>query len=141
MQLSDVQALRLWRDVVLEQVRDELPDLSLRQMAVLLSVYLDPPPHTVRGLAKKLGVTKPVITRALNALSKHGFIERRRDELDKRNVLVRRTLKGALYLEALAEMIRERARQVEADSPAPASEQSISAPATLSHKGHADAAG
>jgi DNA-binding MarR family transcriptional regulator len=109
MQLSDVQALKLWHEVVLEQVRDELPDLSLRQMAVLLTVYLDPPPHTVRGLAKKLGVTKPVITRALNAMSRHQLLERRRDPHDRRNVLVQRTLKGALYLEALAEMIREKA--------------------------------
>ena len=113
MQLSDVQALKLWRGVVLEQVRDDLPDLSLRQMAVLLSIYLDPPPHTVRGLAAKLGVTKPVITRALNAMSRYKLVERRRDEHDKRNVLVHRTLEGALYLEALAEMIREQAARVE----------------------------
>ncbi len=109
MRLSDVQALKLWHDVVMDQVRDELPDLSLRQMAVLLTVYLEPGPHTVRGLAKKLGVTKPVITRALNAMSRHELLQRRRDERDKRNVLIHRTLQGALYLEALAEMIRERA--------------------------------
>ena len=109
MRLSDMQALKLWHDVVLEQVRDDLPDLSLRQMAVLLTVYLEPPPHTVRGLAKKLGVTKPVITRALNAMGRHELLQRRRDENDRRNVLVQRTLKGALYLEALAEMIREKA--------------------------------
>ena len=113
MLLSDVQALKLWHDVVLEQVRDELPDLSLRQMAVLLTVYLEPPPHTVRGLAEKLGVTKPVITRALNAMSRHELLERRRDPNDRRNVLVQRTLKGALYLEALAELIREKAAAME----------------------------
>ena len=112
MRLSDTQALKLWHDVVLEQVRDDLPDLSLRQMAVLLTVYLEPPPHTVRGLAKKLGVTKPVITRALNAMGRHELLQRRRDENDRRNVLVQRTLKGALYLEALAEMIREKAAAV-----------------------------
>ncbi len=109
MRLNDWQALRLWHDVVLAQVRDDLPDLSLRQMAVLLTVYLQPPPHTVRGLAACLGVTKPVITRALNAMSRHDLLRRRRDPADRRNVLVERTLKGALYLEALAEMIREKA--------------------------------
>jgi len=112
MRLTDTQALKLWHGVVLEQVRDDLPDLSLRQMAVLLTVYLEPPPHTVRGLAQKLGVTKPVITRALNAMGRHELLERRRDENDRRNVLVQRTLKGALYLEALAELIREKAAEV-----------------------------
>ena len=118
MRLSDVQALKLWHDVVLEQVRDDLPDLSLRQMAVLLTVYLEPPPHTVRGLAEKLGVTKPVITRALNAMSRHELLERRRDPHDRRNVLVQRTLKGALYLEALAEMIREKAAELNGEGAA-----------------------
>ena len=116
MRLTDMQALKLWHGVVLEQVRDDLPDLSLRQMAVLLTVYLEPPPHTVRGLAKKLGVTKPVITRALNAMGRHELLQRRRDEHDRRNVLVQRTLKGALYLEALAEMIRERAAVLEQEA-------------------------
>ena len=117
MRLTDTQALKLWHGVVLEQVRDDLPDLSLRQMAVLLTVYLEPPPHTVRGLAQKLGVTKPVITRALNAMGRHELLQRRRDENDRRNVLVQRTLKGALYLEALAEIIREKAAEVMQEAP------------------------
>ncbi|HXV74238.1 MAG TPA: MarR family transcriptional regulator, partial [Sphingomonadales bacterium] len=69
------------------QVQDEEPDLSVRQLTVLLSIYLEPPPHTVRGLAAKLQVTKPVITRALNSMGKLGLVSRRRDEKDKRNVL------------------------------------------------------
>ncbi len=141
MQLTDTQALRLWRDVVLEQVRDDLPDLSLRQMAVLLTVYLDPPPHTVRGLAAHLGVTKPVITRALNALSKHDLVQRRRDEHDKRNVLIHRTLAGALYLEALAEMIRERAARVDADEAADAAGAADAPSPGPTEEGRADATG
>ena len=62
------QALRLWQQVALSQVRDDQPDLSMRQAAILLTVYLVPPPHTVRGLAARLGVTKPVITRALDTM-------------------------------------------------------------------------
>ena len=116
MLLSDTQALKLWHDVVLDQVRDDLPDLTLRQMAVLLTVYLEPPPHTVRALAAKLGVTKPVITRALNTLGQHRLLERRRDPADRRNVLVQRTLHGALFLEALARSIRQAAERVEAVS-------------------------
>ena len=35
----------------------------------MFTVYLDPPPHTVRGLAAALGVSKPAITRALDTLA------------------------------------------------------------------------
>jgi len=99
------QALRLWRDLHLDLVRDDRPDLTARQIAIMLSVYLDPPPHTVRALAEKLGVTKPVITRALDSMGKDGLISRRRDEADRRNVLVQRTVKGSLFLEHLSDLI------------------------------------
>ena len=44
-------ALKLWESVCLGQVRDDQPDLTLRQMTILLTIYLEKPPHTVRGLA------------------------------------------------------------------------------------------
>ena len=66
--LKPGQALSLWLNSMLAQVRDDDPDLTTRQMAILLTIYLDPAPHTVRGLAAHLGVTKPVITRALDTM-------------------------------------------------------------------------
>lgn len=96
--LSDMQALELWRLSVLAGVRRETPDLSARQMAVLLSVYLTPPPHTVRGLATLLSVSKPAITRALDRLSELEMIRRKIDESDRRNVLIQRTIKGSIFL-------------------------------------------
>lgn len=104
------QALHLWHDVTFDLVRDDAPDLSARQMAVLLTVYLEPPPHTVRGLAQKLGVTKPAITRALDTMGRLGLLARRRDEADRRNVLVQRTLAGALHVEKLGDLIVARHR-------------------------------
>jgi DNA-binding MarR family transcriptional regulator len=59
-------------------VRSGQPDLTNRQMALLLLVYLTPGPHTVRGLARILGVSKPVITRALNTLGGLGYLRRER---------------------------------------------------------------
>lgn len=103
--LSPAQCMKLWHDVHLALVHDDAPDLSVRQMSVLLTVYLEAPPHTVRGLASKLRVTKPVITRALDSMGKLGLVSRRRDEKDKRNVLVQRTVKGVLYLERLGDLI------------------------------------
>jgi DNA-binding MarR family transcriptional regulator len=109
-QLATAQALKLWHDVNLAQVHDDEADLSVRQITILLTVYMEAPPHTIRDLAKKLGVTKPVITRALDTMGKLGLVSRRRDEKDKRNVLVQRTVKGALYLERLAGLIVETAK-------------------------------
>lgn len=103
--LSTAKALRLWHDVSLAMVRDDEPDLSVRQISILLTIYLEAPPHTVRDLARKLGVSKPVITRALDSMGKLELVSRRRDTEDRRNVLVQRTVKGALYLERLADTI------------------------------------
>jgi DNA-binding MarR family transcriptional regulator len=102
---STAQSLQLWHDVALAQVKDDEPDLSVRQICILLTIYLEAPPHTVRDLAAKLDVSKPVITRALDSMGKLGLVTRRRDEEDKRNVLIQRTVKGALYLERLSDLI------------------------------------
>jgi DNA-binding MarR family transcriptional regulator len=112
LELRPSQALRLWRDVTFDLVRDGATDLSARQLAILLTVYLEPPPHTVRGLADKLAVTKPVITRALDSMGRLDLLVRRRDETDRRNVLVHRTVKGALAVEALGDAIIARYREL-----------------------------
>jgi DNA-binding MarR family transcriptional regulator len=104
-QMRAGQALRLWHDVLLALVRDDEPDLSARQLTVLITIYLDPQPHTVRALAAKLGVTKPVITRALDTMGRHGLVTRKRDPADRRNVLVQRTVNGALFLERLGDLV------------------------------------
>jgi DNA-binding MarR family transcriptional regulator len=110
--LRPLQALRLWQQVALSEVRDDAPDLTLRQTAILLSIYLDPPPHTVRGLAEKLGVTKPVITRALDTMGALKLVSRHRDEKDRRNVLIRRTVEGALYVERFGDAIIAEAQEL-----------------------------
>ena len=110
--LSTPQALRLWHHVGLAQVRDAEPDLSTRQMTILLSIYLEAPPHTVRALAAKLKVSKPVITRALDAMGKLGLVTRRRDEADRRNVLIQRTVGGSLYLERLADLVSAKSQEL-----------------------------
>ena len=110
--LRPSQALRLWQQVALAEVRDDAPDLSIRQAAILLSIYLDPPPHTVRGLAEKLNVTKPVITRALDTMGDLKLVSRHHDENDRRNVLVKRTVDGALYVERFGDAIIAKAAEL-----------------------------
>jgi DNA-binding MarR family transcriptional regulator len=106
------QALKLLHDLNYAMVRDDDRDLSARQITILLTVYLEPPPHTVRGLAAKLNVTKPVITRALDTMGRMELLQRRRDPADRRNVLVQRTVKGALYVESLADLMVAKAKEL-----------------------------
>jgi DNA-binding MarR family transcriptional regulator len=104
--------LRLWQQVLLSAVRADGPDLTVRQLAILLTIYLDPPPHTVRGLAARLNVTKPVITRALDTMGALKLVSRHRDAADRRNVLIRRTVEGALYVERLGDDIIAKALEL-----------------------------
>jgi DNA-binding MarR family transcriptional regulator len=79
-------------------------DLSARQLAILLSVYMNPPPHTVKKLSEELSISKPAVCRALDSLSMLGLLKRKRDEKDRRNIFVQRTLKGSVFLNDLGEM-------------------------------------
>ncbi len=103
--LTELQALDIWRRTMVNSVRLDAPDLSARQMALLLSVYLSKPPHTVRGLAKLLDISKPAITRAVNRLSELGMVRRKTDESDRRSVLIHRTVKGSIFLREFGELI------------------------------------
>lgn len=97
--------LRFWMRTLVDYVRSGRPDLTNRQMALLLIVYLTPGPHTVRGLADRLNVSKPVVTRALNTLSALGYLRRERDESDRRNIFIAQTRSGARFLEGFEQFI------------------------------------
>ena len=104
--MSEV-SLTGWMKALIAYVRSGEPDLTNRQMALLMLVYLTPGPHTVRGLARVLGVSKPVVTRALNTLGALGYLRRERDQDDRRNVFVVRTSNGADFLEGFKRNLRE----------------------------------
>lgn len=105
------QTLKIWYQVLHDSVRAEGPDLSTRQMTILLAVYLIPEPWSVRNLARDLKLTKPPVTRALKTLEAHGFIRRSRDPKDKRNLVIRKTVAGAIYLSEFSTYIREALRE------------------------------
>lgn len=109
--MAQIDMLAGWRDVISDAVRAAGPDLSMRQWAIVLTVYLNPGPHTVRALARDLNVPKPAISRALDALSILGFVKRVRDTQDKRIVLVQKTPAGAIYLDDFARLVGGRLEQ------------------------------
>jgi DNA-binding MarR family transcriptional regulator len=94
-----------WMQTLVGYVRSGQPDLTNRQMALLLLVYLTPGPHTVRGLAQSLGVSKPVVTRALNTLGALGYLRRERDQADRRNIFIAHTDMGGQFLEGFGGLI------------------------------------
>ncbi len=98
--VSDAQ-VGLLRDTVVALVRRDGTDLSARQLGVFLTCYLNEGGHTVRGLAARLNVSKPAITRALDRLGELDLARRKVDPLDRRSVLVQRTPKGAAFLRDL----------------------------------------
>jgi DNA-binding MarR family transcriptional regulator len=100
-----MKALNFWHGVTASALRKMPIDLSARQTAVLLSVYLVPQPHSIRSLSEDLDISKPAICRAVDALERSKLVRRVRDKQDKRNVLIQRTVKGSVYLSEFAEII------------------------------------
>jgi len=114
------QPVAVLRETIIALVRRAGPDLSARQLAVLLTVYLSEGPHTVRGLAAALNVSKPAITRALDRLGELDLARRKVDPSDRRSVLVERTANGMQFLAELRNIMAEAQKTVaRAAQPAP----------------------
>lgn len=94
-----------WMTCLVNIVRSDMPDLTNRQMAIMLSVAMVSTPHTVRGLAERLDVSKPVVTRALNKLTALGYLQRKRDRRDGRNIFVEITTAGTEFLERFNQIL------------------------------------
>lgn len=105
MKMTPQQALALYRTTGAAVLVRDWPDLTQRQLAILLEVYLSPPPHTVRGLAEKLAISKPAVSRALDRLGQLEFAKRKVDDADKRSVLVQRTVKGSVFLREFGDLV------------------------------------
>ncbi|TPG51792.1 MarR family transcriptional regulator [Roseomonas nepalensis] len=96
------ELVTILRETVVSLVRRDGPDLSARQLGVFLTVYLGPGPHTVRGLAASLNVSKPAITRGLDRLGEFDLVQRKIDPADRRSVLAQRTKRGAALLREIS---------------------------------------
>jgi DNA-binding MarR family transcriptional regulator len=122
--LAQDRLLHVLRRTTVQMVAGDDPDLTQRQMAVLLTVYLEDGPHTVRGMAAQMNVAKPAITRALDRLGELDLTRRKVDPMDRRSVLVQRTLKGAAFLRRLRGLMV--AAEIHADGPLPAEAEGVS---------------
>ena len=100
--------------LMLELVRKDDRDLSLRQLAVLGQLTDAASPLTVRGLAAELNVSKPAITRAMDRLNLAGLAKRAADPKDKRSVLLKPTPKGRELARLAERTIRDALAQAAA---------------------------
>jgi DNA-binding MarR family transcriptional regulator len=99
------------RHAIVALVRRDGPDLTARQLSVFLTCYLEDEAQTVRGLAVKLNVSKPAITRALDRLAEFDLVRRKQDPLDRRSVLVQRTTTGAAFLRDLKRILTDAGKE------------------------------
>ena len=109
--LDTQDALKLWQRVITRSLRELPYDLSQRQIGVLLTVYMIAPPHTIRSLSDQLSVSKPAICRAVDTLAALDLVRRKKDEADRRNVFLQRTINGSVFLRDFADVIVQETKQ------------------------------
>lgn len=93
------------RDATAALIASNDPDLTSRQLGVLLIIATEDGPHTVRGLAARLNVSKPAITRAFDRLSELELMRRKIDQFDRRSCNALVTPKGFKYVEKIQNLL------------------------------------
>ncbi len=108
MKISIQEALHLWREALRSAVRHAEPDLTTRQMLVMLVVYAPWAQKVrVRDLAEDLSLSKPAVSRALDRLEQLGYVRRKADEADGRSVVLQPTMRGSKFLADFAEFVQQ----------------------------------
>jgi DNA-binding MarR family transcriptional regulator len=121
------------RATIVALVRLDGSDLTARQLGVFLTCYLESEAQTVRGLATKLDVSKPAISRALDRLSEFDLTRRKKDPLDRRSVLVQRTATGMAFLRELRTILRDAAPEMRIAAETDSGRQRAPAPSRAAH--------
>ena len=101
---TDPRLVEILRDTIVCMVRQGehvAPDLSARQLAVLLICCLDGTPDMVSELRDKLNIPKAAIARTTNRLVQLGLLARENDARDRRRVLLSATVSGHAFVREL----------------------------------------
>lgn len=101
--------LHILRETLVSEFCSLQPDLTLRQLAMLLMVYLTNERQTVRGLAAYLGINKSAVCRALDRFGEIDLANREVDLRDTRSITVERTARGTAMMVRLGTVMVEAA--------------------------------
>lgn len=112
--MTTMSALDFWQRIMTRSLKEVKLDLSARQSGILLTVYLKDGPHTIKSLSESLDISKAAVCRALDTLSMEGLVRRKKDEKDKRNVFIQRTIQGSVFLSDFADIIMQEAAEKKA---------------------------
>ena len=102
--------LEMLRAAIVADVREEGPDLSIRQLAVLLEVYTSEAQHTVQGMSRRIGLYQAASSRAVQRLEELGLLRRAPNPNDARSVLLGRTNAGAVAFRQWRHWLSQAAR-------------------------------
>ena len=107
--LCDLHIEQLDRQPLPEEVKQRLreaspPTQTQMQLAIELA---QEGPSTIRQLAQRLGVTAAAVSLLVDRMVEHGWLERVRDEQDRRLVWVRLTAESQAMSDALISVQRE----------------------------------
>lgn len=86
-------------------VRSDMKDLTPRQLAILLN--LNEGSQSVRGIAAKLNIGKPAVTRATQTLIGYGFMTKNRVDGDHRDRSLDITDAGRNYCEQYRSLLAD----------------------------------
>jgi len=101
------------KETMIGLVRSDRRELSARQLAVFLIVYLEAGEQTVRGLATRLAVSKPAITRAVDRLVELSLVKRLPDPRDRRSVLISRVREGVGFMADVRRLLAKAAKDAQ----------------------------
>jgi len=100
----------VFRQTIAALVRLQGPDLTLRQLGVFLVCYMGDEAATVRGLADKLNLSRPVISLVLDRLLVFDLVRLGKRLPGRQGVLVQRTITGAALVSDLKKNLVEAGR-------------------------------
>ena len=118
--------LHVLQETIISLVKKDSHDLSSRQLGCMLICYQSAGPHTVRGLASKLNVSKPSITRTIDKLAERDLVQRKPDLSDRRSVLVSRTNNGTAFIREIRSIILQAERRAGAPQAAVSKQELVS---------------
>ena len=97
----------LLHETIVALVHRDGPDLTARQLAVFLRIYVYAEPPTGRDLALALNIHKSAISRVLDRLIEADLVCRKPNPQDHRSVLVGRTARGSALIREIRTILQE----------------------------------